>query len=144
MPFGVLRPVNKTDEVPAVKVAESVDLVHGGDRASQPSHDLCRQLEAQVHALRSDVEEQIARCRRGAALSRKNLAKLSQLGWTRLPEQPVPRFRSHRHDAGKASLEFAKPRRTDQRAEVLAQVSNDGSIRRPLVDPFIHENRSPG
>src|SRR5205807_9592167 len=115
-----------------------------GDRASQPSHDLCRQLEAQVHALRSDVEEQIARCRRGAALSRKNLTKLSQLGRPRLPEQLVPRFRSHRHDAGKASLEFAKPRRTDQRGEVLAQATNDISILGAWIDRYNEKNRSPG
>src|SRR2546421_7936609 len=144
MPFGVLSPVDKTDEVTAVKVAESVDLVHGGDRASQPSHDLCRQLEAQVHALRSDVEEQIARGRRGAALSRKNLAKLSQLGWPRLPEQLVPRFRSHRHDAGKASLKFTKPRGTNQRGEVFAQASNDISILNAWVDRYDEKNRSPG
>src|SRR5206468_11165279 len=73
-----------------------------------------------------------------------DLAKLSQLGRPWLPEQPVPRFRSHRHDAGKASLKFTKPRRTDQRAEALAQVSNDSSILGPWVDRYNEKNRSPG
>ena len=58
----VLRPVDKTDEVATVKITETMNLVNRADHRSKPSRDLRRQLEAQVHALRPDMKEHVARC----------------------------------------------------------------------------------
>jgi len=65
-----------------------VHLVSRRDGATQPRHDLRRELEAHVHALGPDVEEEIARRRRGVMLA-LDLAKGMQLLGPRRAEQPV-------------------------------------------------------
>jgi hypothetical protein len=69
---------------------------------------LRRQLEAQIHALRADVEEQIAG--RGDRMTRARLdfPEWMQLGWSRRPKDPIPNVRSKSHHAGKASLKIAE------------------------------------
>src|SRR6266571_1276858 len=70
LPVGILRPIDEADEVATIEVAEPMHLVHGGDGGSKAGHDVRRKLEAQVHSLRSDVEEQIAWRRDGVPFSR--------------------------------------------------------------------------
>src|SRR5437773_2746852 len=90
LPLGILRPIDETDEVAAVEVTEPMHLVHGGDRGSKPGHDVRRELEAQVHSTRSDVEKEVARSRDRMALPCLEFAKRSELGGTRRSEEPVP------------------------------------------------------
>ena len=72
---GIFRPVDKAEQIAAVEVAKAVDLVDRRSRGPDPFHDLRRQLEAQIHALRPDVEQQVARGSDGMAPSRLDLAK---------------------------------------------------------------------
>src|SRR5712664_1386668 len=84
--LGILCSIDKANEVTAVKVTKPMNLINRADCGSKPSHDLRRQLEAQIHALRPNMPEQVARCRDSMTLSRPYLAKLVQLSWARLPE----------------------------------------------------------
>src|SRR3989442_13598575 len=88
--LGVLCSIDKTDEVAAVKVTKPMNLVNRADCGSKPSNNLRRQFEAQVHALRPNMPEHVARCRDCMTLSGPYLAKLVQLSWPRLPEYLVP------------------------------------------------------
>ena len=60
--FRILCPVDETDEVAAVEETESMHLVYWRDCGPKPGHDSRRQLEAQIHPLRADMEEHVARC----------------------------------------------------------------------------------
>src|SRR2546425_2406241 len=84
--LGIFCPVDKANEVAAVKVTKPMNLVNRADCGSKPGHYLRCQLEAQVHALRPNVKEHVARCRDCMALSCPYLAKLVQLSWPGLPE----------------------------------------------------------
>jgi hypothetical protein len=52
----IFRSVDKSEEIAVVEVTESVHLVCRRDRMADTRHDLRGQLEAQIHALRADVE----------------------------------------------------------------------------------------
>ena len=56
------RSIDKPDQVAIVEVTEPMHLVHRGDGVAQANHNLGRELEAHVHALRPDVEQQVSRC----------------------------------------------------------------------------------
>jgi len=90
----VLCPINETDQVPAVEVTEPVDFVHGRDGGSEPGDDLGGQIEAEVHPLRPDVEEDIALRRDGVAVSRAYFTEPVKLGRPWPPEERVPSLRT--------------------------------------------------
>src|SRR6266571_2076889 len=136
LPLGILRPIDEADEVATIEVAEPMHLVHGGDGGSKAGHDVRRKLEAQVHSLRSDVEEQVAWRRDGVPFSRVNLPKRSQLRGLRRSEEGVPGIGPKRHDAGKAAVKLAKSRRADE----PAQVSTEMSDCRPILHAWMNRN----
>src|SRR3989442_3766571 len=113
--LGIFRPVDEANEVAAVKVTKPMNLVNRADCGSKPSHNLRRQLEAQVHALRPNMPEHVARRRDGMTLSRPYLAKLVQLSWPRLPEYLVPGIGSKLQNTGKRSFLFTKSYRAHER-----------------------------
>ena len=76
---GIFRAVHKAEEIAIVDVAETVDFVGRGNGASEARHDLRRELEAEIHALGSDVEEQVAGRRNRVARAGLNLAEGMQL-----------------------------------------------------------------
>src|SRR5256885_16548344 len=53
-------------------------------------HDSRRQLEAQIHPLRTDMEEHVARCWDGVTLPGADLMELVQFCRRRLPEESIP------------------------------------------------------
>ena len=64
---GILRSVDKAEEIAGIEITKAVHLIdrrHGG---TEPGHDLRRQLEAQIQALGTDVEQQVAGRRDGMA-----------------------------------------------------------------------------
>ena len=52
LPIRVLRAIDEAEQVPVIEEAETLHLVHRGDRALQPDQYLRRQLEAQVQPAR--------------------------------------------------------------------------------------------
>ena len=69
----ILGPVNEAGEIAIVEIAEAMDLVLGRDGAVQAGHDLTRELEAEVHPLGPDVEQDVAGSRDGSAWSAPDL-----------------------------------------------------------------------
>src|SRR5216683_2547680 len=106
---GIFRSVDKSKQVTAVEVAKAVDLIRQRNCGPDPCHDQRRQFEAQIHALRPDVEQEVARGGDGVARSRSDLAKRMQFGRPRLPEESIPSLGPERHDAGKIFGRLAKP-----------------------------------
>src|SRR5712692_9236907 len=112
--LGILRAINKADEVAAVKITEPLHFVDRADCGSEPSHDLRLQLETQVHSLRPNVKQHVTGRRDSMTLPSTYLAKLMQFSWSRLPEQLVPGIGPKPHDAGESSLLFAKSYRAHE------------------------------
>src|SRR5271166_231693 len=105
---GILRPIDETQEITVVKIAEAMNFVHRRNSISDARHDLRCQLETQIHALRADVENQVAWRRNRMASSRANFAEHAQFRWQRRSKEPVPRVGSKTYDAGKAPFKVPK------------------------------------
>ena len=69
-PVRVLGAVDETHQVAVVEELEAVHLVDDRDRSAHRLDDPARQLEADVHRLGPDVEQQIARRRRARGACR--------------------------------------------------------------------------
>ena len=122
----VLRPVDKADQVALIEVPEPVDLVADRDRAGQPVHDLRGVLKAQVHPVRPDMEEQVARRGHRTVPAAGQRAERMQLGRPRPGEQPVPGQRADPYDAGELAFRDPEPDRPLQPGQVAEQVANSG------------------
>ena len=103
-------------------------FVHRRNGIPDTRHDLRRQLEAQIHALGADVEQQVARRGNRMARSGANLAERMQFRRPRRPKEPVPRVGSKPHDAGEAPFQVAKFHRAQQRGEISAERAQGGAI----------------
>ena len=77
-------------QIAVVEIAKAVHLVDRRDRVAEPRHDLRRQLEAEIHALGADVEQEIAG--RGDRMTRSGLdfAERMQFGRPRLRRTACP------------------------------------------------------
>ena len=133
---GVLRAVDESDHVAVVEILEAMHLVYGGHRLAEPRHELCRQLETQVHPRATDMEEDVPG--RGDRMARfgVDFPKRMQLRRALRPEQAIPGGRAKPHHAGQVALQVAegygadKPReviteRPDRRARVITRVDRD-------------------
>ena len=125
---GILRPIDETQEIAVVKVTEAMHFVHRRNSISETRHDLRRKLEAQIHALRADVEQQVARRRNRMARSGANLPERMQFRRPRRPKKPVPRVGPKPHDAGEVPFQVAKLHRAQQRGEVSAERAHGRTI----------------
>ena len=96
----IFRAVDEAQEIAIIEVAEAVHLVDRRNRVSDPRHDLRRQLEAQIHALGADVEQEVAGRGDRMAPAGTNLPERVQFLRPRRPEQAVPRLGADPHDAG--------------------------------------------
>ena len=56
----VFGPIDETHQVAVIEVIEAVHLIRHRDRATEPRHDLCRELEAKIHPGRTDVKQDVA------------------------------------------------------------------------------------
>ena len=95
----VLRAVDKAGEIAIVEVAEPVHLVDGRQSAAEPRDDLDGQLEAEIHAVGPDVEEEIARRRDRMAGVGNDLGERVELGRTGIAEERVPGIGADADDA---------------------------------------------
>src|ERR1700727_2076103 len=75
LPSRIFSAVDKPEKVAVIEVAKAVHLVDGGDGVAELRHDLRRDLEAQVHPLGADMEQEIPRRRDGVARSGAKLSK---------------------------------------------------------------------
>jgi hypothetical protein len=121
LPARVLGAVDEAQEVTVVEVAKPVHLVDSGDRIAELSHDLRRNLEAQVHPLGADMKQEIARSRDSLARSGLELAEWVEFSRSGVAEQSIPRVGTDSHHAGEAGLKITKFNRANQAREVRAE-----------------------
>jgi hypothetical protein len=76
---GILCAIDEAEEIAVIEVSEAVHFIDLGNRSPDTRHDLRRKLEAQIHVLSSDMEQQIAWSGGRMAISGTNLAKGMQL-----------------------------------------------------------------
>ena len=122
----VLGAVDEAEQVALVEVAESVHLVHHGDRPGQPGHGLGDELKTQVHPLVPDVEEQVTRRGGGMVHGAGERAERVQLGRARAGEQAIPGARGDAGDAGHRRARGAEADRPPHGGPVAEQVPDDG------------------
>jgi hypothetical protein len=48
---GILRAVNKSEEIAVIEVSKAVHFIHLGNHVPNTRHDLRRKLETQIHVL---------------------------------------------------------------------------------------------
>ena len=105
-PRGILRPVDEAQQIAIVEVAEALNFIHRRNGISQTRHELSSQLEAQIHALGADVEQQVAWGRDRMARSGANLAEgCSSAG------RGCPKRRSHASEPKPMTQESPLPGR---------------------------------
>ena len=97
-------------------------LVGHRDRAGQPGHGLGGELEAHVHPLVPDMEQQVPGRGHGVVPSPGELAERVQLGRARAGEQAVPGLRADRGDADQVVAGDAEADRPPQARPVGQQV----------------------
>ena len=107
-------------------------------------HDLRRDLEAQVHPLGADMEQQVPRGCDRVARSGPELSEGVKLGRARVPEQPIPGVRPDSHHAGEPGFEIAKFNRANQAREIGAERPHAGAIVRAGVYGHDQEDRRAG
>ena len=90
---------DEAEEIAVVEIAKAMDFIDRRGRVADPGHDLGRQLEAQIHALGANVEEEIAGRGNRMARAGLDLAKGVQLRRPRSAKETIPRVRPNSHDA---------------------------------------------
>ena len=140
----ILRPVDETHEIAVVKVTEAMHFVYRQYSISETRHDLHRKFEAQIHTLRADVEQQVARRGNRMARSCANLLERTKLRRPRRSKEPVPRVGPKGHDAGEAPFKVAKFHCSQQRGEVSAERPQGRSIVETRVYRRYQEDRGAG
>src|SRR5579863_1291879 len=83
----ILGAVDKPKEIAVIEVAKAMNLVDRRDRVAETRHDLRRQLEAEVHPFRSDMEQQVPWGRNRMAQSGPDLPKRMKFSRARASEQ---------------------------------------------------------
>ena len=124
--LGVLGAVDETQQVALVERSEPVHLVDDPHVPAERAHQTLRELEAEIQALGSEVEEQVAR-RRDRGVSRAgDLGERVQLGGARIAEEGVPGRRPDTHDAAQPTLGGAKADRAAESADVSEYLAHVG------------------
>src|SRR4029077_15438678 len=116
-------------------------FIYRRNGVSQTRHKLSSQLEAQIHALGADVEQQVAWRRDRMARSGTNLPEGMQFCRPWLPEEAVPRVGSKPDDAGKPSLQVTKFHGAHQRGQISAERAHGGAIFRARIESCNQEDR---
>ena len=98
-----------------------MDFVGDGDHIADAFHDLRCELEAKVHALGANVEENVAGRGDGVASGGANFLKGVKLGGARGSEEIIPGIGAETGDAGKAALKVAKIDSAKQAGETGAK-----------------------
>src|SRR5262249_2538910 len=129
----ILGTVDEAQEVAVIEVTEAMDFIDRRDRFAEACHDLRRHLEAKVHSLRADMEQQVPWRRNRMARSSPDLPEWVEFSWARGPEQPVPCVGPDPDHTGKAGFEVAKFHRPNQRRKVCAKRSHHRAIVRARI-----------
>ncbi len=117
-----VRAVDEADQITVVEIAEAVHLVLGDDEARETAHDLCRQLETEIHARGADMKEKIAR-RGDRMVAAADLAERMQIFRARGAEETIPGVGANAEHAGQPALEVAKTDGAQQAREIAEQLS---------------------
>src|SRR5438094_19506 len=130
----IFCPVNESQKVTIVEVAEAVGLVNRRNRSSNPLHDLGDQLETHIHSLGADMKQRISGSRHRVAFSRSYFAKRMELCRPGLAEEPVPSIRPKPRDTREPSLDATEIDRSKNSREIgaeratVVQLSRSGLI----------------
>ena len=117
----IFCPVNESQKVTIVEVAEAVCLVNSRNRSSNPLHDLGNQLETHIHSLGADMKQRISGSRDRVAFPRSYFAKRMELCRPGLAEEPVPSIRPKPRDTREPSLDATEIDRSKNSREISAQ-----------------------
>ena len=139
----VFRPVDETHEIAVVEVAEAMHLVRGRGGIREALHDLRRELEAQIHAPRPDMEQHVARRSDRVARPGVKFPKRMQLCRPRLTEEPIPGLGAKSHDARQSGFNVAEPNRAHQPGKIRAQRPQRRAILGARLDAHHQKNRGP-
>ena len=124
----ILRPIDETDQVAILKVAEALHLVGNRNRVADACHDLGCQLKADVHSLGTDVKQHVARSGRGMAIACPELPERMQFGGPGIAEEPVPGIGSEGRDTSERGVDVAELDRANQAGEVAAKRAQGGVL----------------
>jgi hypothetical protein len=83
-------------------------------------------LKAQIHPVRPDMEEQVARRGHRTVPAAGQCTERVQLGRPRPAEQPVPGKRADPYDAGELAFRDPEPNRPLQPGQLTEEVANSG------------------
>ncbi len=96
----ILSAIDKADHRAHVEVTKAVHLVDDPDRIAELAEQSGGKLEAEVHRIGADVQQEVTRGRDGDALAGAELPKRLQRRRTGLAEQPVPCAGAEAADTG--------------------------------------------
>ncbi len=117
----ILRAIDETDEVAIFEVTEALGFVGNRNCVSDAFHDLCRQLEADIHPPGADMEQHIARSSDSMPIAAPKLPERMKFGRTRIAKEPVPHIGTESRDTGQSGLDVAELDRTNQSGEVATE-----------------------
>ena len=118
---GVFGAVDEAEQVAVLEEAKAMCFVDDGDRIERLD-DSPRKLETHVHRLCADVEQQIARRRRGVVAPSVELDERMQFDGSGSGEQPVPRIGSDRRHHRQPLGRVAKAHRAHQTGDIAERV----------------------
>jgi len=97
----ILGTVDESQEVAVIEVTKAVDLVDHRHRVAEARHNVHRHLEAKVHPLRTDMEQQVPWRGNRMARSGPDFPERVEFGWAWVSEQLVPCVGPDTRHAGK-------------------------------------------
>ena len=124
---GIFGAVDEAEEVAVVEVAEAVGFVDGFESGADAGHDLGYQLEAEIHALGAEMEEEVGGSGRSVAIAGAEFFEGVELGGARIVgEEFVPGVGAERGDAGEAAFDAPEVDGTVDAGEVGDEIADGG------------------
>ena len=120
----VLGPVDEAEDAAVVEVSEPVDLIDDRSGAVEAVGQQRGQLEAHVHPRRPDVEQEVARGRRGVVDVAPHLGERVEVGRARSVEESVPGVGADAGDEREARLRHPAAHGPAQTGEVGEEVAD--------------------
>src|SRR5262249_17021648 len=119
-----------------VEITKTVNLVDRCNGRSEPVHDLGRQFKAEIHALRPDMEQDVARGADGVARSGSEFTKGMQFRRAPLAKKPIPRRPAKPHNAGEILRRLAEADCPQKGCQIRTQRPPRGSVVIARVDSY--------
>jgi hypothetical protein len=117
----IFRPIDESDDIAVLEIAEPLHLVNGRDCIPEALHDLCGQLETDVHPPGADVKQDIPRGGDRMAAAGADLSKRVQLSGPRVTEELIPRLGAKPRHAGETGLDVTELHSANDSGEIRAE-----------------------